>query len=216
MSVRQDRGAWEVRWRDGSGTPGAERFRSGEAARWRIQSPKEIHDENHCTQNRRESGAAEMKFTVIYGAAVVREQRDGQEGDDQRAGNEREAQQDADREPDPGQRTDGGKQGHRYDARADARADEPDGLGEAADGRYRHSCEAVGVGWDPVIPAWALPPVHPGAGPTVGPSIGKTSKVDHVLAGAGSQSVRVDRAQPRGPGQICVVLFPARRTTRGV
>lgn len=42
MSVRQDRGAWEVRWRDGSGTRRAKRFTSEEAARAYDEALREV------------------------------------------------------------------------------------------------------------------------------------------------------------------------------
>ncbi|HEY1517154.1 MAG TPA: tyrosine-type recombinase/integrase [Solirubrobacteraceae bacterium] len=42
MSVRQDRGAWEVRWRDGSGTRRARRFTSEEAARAYDEALREV------------------------------------------------------------------------------------------------------------------------------------------------------------------------------
>ncbi len=42
MSLRQDRGAWEVRWRDGSGTRRAKRFSSEEAARAYDEALREV------------------------------------------------------------------------------------------------------------------------------------------------------------------------------
>jgi integrase len=42
MSVRQDRGAWEVRWRDSAGTRRAKRFRSEEAARAYDEAIREV------------------------------------------------------------------------------------------------------------------------------------------------------------------------------
>jgi hypothetical protein len=42
VSVRQDRGAWEVRWRDGSGTRRAKRFSSEQAARAYDEALREV------------------------------------------------------------------------------------------------------------------------------------------------------------------------------
>ena len=42
MSVRADRGAWEVRWRDGSGARRAKRFRSEDAARAYDEALREV------------------------------------------------------------------------------------------------------------------------------------------------------------------------------
>ncbi|MGZ6626943.1 MAG: hypothetical protein ACXVE8_15250 [Solirubrobacteraceae bacterium] len=76
MRVRQDRGAWEVRWRDGSGTRRVKRFTSEEAARAYDEALREVSPAPRRSDTAR-GGSGVYSYATRDGRRFVARRSDG-------------------------------------------------------------------------------------------------------------------------------------------